>query len=308
MSGVVAASDSHDAGSVREAPWLSHDRRRVNIVRKGPPIWRWRVPIRVRRARLEAYEGAKGDGMPGRDALLVLEYSDHLVLAVADGVTPTDATPRAGSLDGARHAVHFVLRQIIAAGPDTDPHEALRIANDRLLDEFARPGSTLHDRDLPQAAVVIAVIPGRVTTPSSVIVARAGDCNVWMRRGDRWTLKTPMPLLTEDARAALVAWDAANHDAPRQKRIEEEKRILDDSSWNVTPVGRFREPKFERHIVTSEIDAIALVTDGVDMARFGGRPPLDPRKWLPDVEASEPCIGSLGGRRDDVALLHLRLA
>lgn len=287
-------------GLVREAPWLPFDGEKEDVALGGPPIWRWQIPISVRGAALEAYEGARDGAVPNRDAILVVEHRDRVVLAVADGVTPTSRTPWVGSIDGGRFAAHAVLRSVCAVAPRTHPIEALHEANRTILREFGHARG-LRPRDHPQAAVVVAVVPTAPVLVDGVIAARAGDCDLWTRRGARWTCKTPQPMLVDVARELLAAWDEANPGATPDARIQVEERLLTDDSWNVTSVGRFRQPAFERHVASSEVDAVALVTDGVDMRRFGGDPPLEPRAWLP--VPSHPA----GVRADDVALLHLRL-
>lgn len=297
-----------NGGCVREASWLARScgRPRVNVARGGPEILFTRVSMRTRAVVVDSYIGSAGDG-PGRDALLVLEHADRVILAVADGVTPTANTPRVGILDGAQHAAQTVLKHIGGAGQEADIRRPLLTANTVLLKQFGgRISNGSHPRDYPQAAVVAASIPTSRAASDQVAITRAGDCDAWIRAGERWTLKTPTPMLREKSRTALGRWDAAHPRATCAERIQEEMRVLTRSSWNVTPLGRFERPDIEHVTVASGFDAIALVTDGVEMHRFNGDPPVDPRDWLPDVDSSEPYAGPLGRRRDDVALLHLR--
>lgn len=294
---------------VRHACWpaASNGRARVNVAAAGPPIWHSQVMLRASRWTVDCYVGSAND-RSGRDALLAVDHADRVVVAVADGVTPTDRTPSVGELDGAQHAAHTVLTHIAATPVDADVRCPLLTANAALLEQLGGPGHGLHPRDHPQTAVVAASVLVSPDARNEVVIARAGDCEAWTRCGERWTLQTPTPMLRETSRAALRRWDAAHPGATCQERIQEEMRVLTRSSWNVTPLGRFEYPDIERHTVVSDVDAIALVTDGVEMHRFNGDPPDAPRDWLPDAAAPHPCVEASGRRRDDVALVFLRLA
>ncbi len=294
---------------VREASWLDLDRNAVDIAAPGPPIWRWTVPLRTPGLAVEAYHGAFDADRVSRDALLVVEYPHRLILAVADGATPTRRTPRVGDMDGATYAACAVLEQIRAAPPAADLGRVLHAANARLLERFGpqRRGD-LHPRDRPQAAVAVASVglspTGSVT---SVDVARAADCEVWGRRPDGWSLATSTPMIEDAPRHALERWDETNATATYDERIEHEIRLLDDRSrWNLTALGRFDRPKIETMQLEPDLAQLSLVTDGGNLSRFVPRPPDDTRNWLIGLRRRELAVRPRNQQHDDVALLVLR--
>lgn len=297
-------SDPH----LREASWLELDRDAVNIASTGPPIWRWTVPLRRSGLVVEAYRGTFDEHRESQDAVLVMEYPDRLILAVADGATPTHRTPNIGDIDGAQYAAFAVLEQIRAAPPDAHLGRVLHTVNCILLDRFGHGRhADLHPRDRPQAAVVAASI--RLSSEGGldhVQLARAADCEAWVRRRSAWSLETSTPMLTEGPRLALARWDDANPDAPYEERIAHEHGLVGDRSrWNVTALGRFDRAKIESLDVAGELDELVLVTDGADCARFAAAPPSSARGWLAGLRQSEAVHRPHGRRHADVAMLHL---
>lgn len=301
MDGVVAAFEPLDGEHVREASWLDRPRDATDVSVAGPPIWRWRIPLRTPGLRLTAHIGSRAADRRSQDALLAVEYPGCIILAVADGVTPTDQTPTVDGIDGARYAAYTVLHHVAHAPPDADPERVLRTVNALLLDEFGpRVRNDLHPRDRPQTAVTIASV--RLTADGHVArldLARAGDCDLWVCRKSAWTLETPTPLLTNGPRRALRRWDALHPGASVQDRIRVEKRLLDHPSrWNLAALGRFKRPKTETATIEEPVDLIVLTTDGADISLLEDRDQIAARGRMPDLSPDS-------GRRDDVAMLHL---
>lgn len=303
MEGTPAAFEPLDSPHVREASWLMGARESTNVASSGPPIWRWTIPLRRPGIRLRAFLGSSSTDRPTQDALLAIEYPDRLILAVADGVTPTDRTPRIAGVDGAGHAAHTALFHIARAPPDADLARVLTTVNDRLLRDFATiDRADLHPRDRPQTAVVVASVRfAAAGALEAVDAARAADCDLWTRRRSGWTLETPTPLLADGPRQALERWDAANRDAAVQERIHVEKRLLDHPSrWNLAALGRFESPTIESLIIEREVDALVLTSDGADLSRFAPEATMG-------LTAGLPALESTGTRHHDVAMLHLEI-
>lgn len=297
------------APRVREASWLDLDRDAVNVATAGPPIWRWTVPLCAPDLVVEAYHGAFDERHRSRDALLVVEYPERLILAVADGATPTRRTPRVGDLDGAMYAACAVLEQIRAAPPSADPGRVLHVANGWLFERFGpHRRDDLHPRDRPQAAVAVTSV-GLSSDGSvrSLDVARAADCEVWLQTPEGWSPATPTPMLTEAPRRSLEQWDRAHATATYAERIDHEIRILDDRSrWNVTALGRFDRAKIESISLRPEVRQLSLVTDGARLSRFEGGPPDATSVWMQRLRQWERATRSPNQQHDDVAMLVLR--
>lgn len=298
---------------LREASWLHSGRPAgaENITASRPPILRWPVPIEAPGIEVEANLGAFADHVDSQDAILVMEYPDRIVLAVADGVTPTSVTPMVDGGDGAQFAARTVLDHVRRAPPEADLGRVLHDANRLLVSRFGTgPGSGLRPRDRPQAAVVVArIVLSHGHAIERVDVARAADCDVWTRRGRRWSLATPTPMLTPGPREALERWDAAHPDATSDERIEEEIRLLDDRSrWNLTALGRFERPRIESLVIPVGFDEVMLVTDGADIARLGvSPPPPDARRWLVELRELERRHRPHNQPHSDVAMLRLEV-
>lgn len=311
MSGTAASCDASDTRHdrhLREASWLDLPRDRTNIATVGPPIWHWNVATRAPGIEVEAYLGSFDGSRDTQDAILVMEYPDQIILAVADGVTPTDETPTLEGIDGARYAARLVLDHVRAAPPSADLTRVLLTANTGLLERFGPAVmQQLHPRDRPQAAVVVLSL--HVTddgTVRRIDSARAADCEIWVRRGPTWSLQSPRSMLRKGPRALLDDWDAAHPDASHLERIAEEKRILRDrSQWNLTALGRFERPKIDVPEVAQDIDELVLVTDGASLSRFGDVS-SGPHAWMPDLRATEARGRPPGRRHSDVAMVHLR--
>lgn len=309
MGGAAASCEATYGQHLREASWLDLRRDRENVTSSGPPIWRWDVPMRTPGTRVEAYLGPFDRERDSQDALVVMEYPDRIILAVADGVTPTDRTPAVDGVDGARYAASTVLEHVRAAPPSADLRRAFLTANAALLREFgavARP--ELRARDRPQAAAIaLAVEISPDGAVGHVDSARAADCEIWVRTGRGWELQSPCTMLKDGPRALLDKWDTDHPDASYQQRIREEMRILRDrSQWNLTALGRFERPKIDVPAVRGDFDELLVVTDGANLARLGERPSSGPRQWMPDLRASEAESRPPARPHTDVAMLHLR--
>lgn len=311
MSGTAASCDSMHDPHLREASWCDLPRDRENIASVGPPIWRWRVPVQTTGIEVDAYLGSFDSARASQDALLVMEYPDRIILAVADGVTPTDRTPRIEGVDGAQHAARTVLNHVRAAPRSAELRRILLIANGSLLARFGPAvRHDLHPRDRPQAAVVVLALAlaadGRVRQIAS---ARAADCEIWVLRRSTWSLQSPRVMLKEGPRTLLEQWDAAHPDAGYQERIAEEMRILRDrSQWNLTALGRFERPKIESPPISDDFDELVLVTDGAQVARVASGPLSEPPDWMAELRRSEARHRPPGHGHSDVAMLHLRRA
>jgi hypothetical protein len=307
MGGTAASCDSTHDPHLREASWLDLPRDRENIASVGPPIWRWKVPLTSAGVEISAYLGSYDGERDTQDALLVMEYPDRIILAVADGVTPTDTTPAIEDTDGARHAAHVVLDHVRAAPPSAGLTRVLLTANGSLFERFGPIARRdLHPRDRPQAAAVVLAL--RLSGDGMVRIdsARAADCEIWVRRGVSWSLQSPRSMLKEGPRTLLARWDAAHPDASYQERIAEEMRILRDrSQWNLTALGRFERPKIDSPRISDDVDELVLVTDGANVARFASGPMSEPRDWMAELRRAEASARPPGRRHNDVAMLHL---
>ena len=309
MGGVAASCDSRHDPHLREASWLDLPRAGTNVAAVGPPVWSWRIPLARPELGITGYLGSFDEGRATQDALLAMEYPERIILAVADGVTPTDRTPVVGGTDGARYAAHVVLEHVLAAPSTADLTRVLQTANTTLFERFGPMARhDLHPRDRPQAAtVVLAVDLTRAGTVAGVACARAADCEVWIRRGDVWSAQSPRSMLKDDTRTLLAQWDAANREATYQERIAEEMRILRDrSQWNLTALGRFERPKIDAPEIAGDFDELALVTDGARLAGFASGPTSEPHEWMAQLRRSEARVRPPARRHADVAMLHLR--
>lgn len=310
MGGVAASRGSRHDQHLREATWLDLPRDRANVARIEPPIWHWQVPLARPGVEVEAYLGSFDADRVTQDALLVMEYPDRLILAVADGVTPTSATPTVGDTDGARHAARVVLEHVRAAPPSADLTRVLRTANGSLFERFGPAvRSDLHPRDRPQAAaVVLALVLSGDGTVRRIDSARAADCEIWVRGGGAWSHQSPRVMLKEGPRTLLEQWDEAHPSATYQERIAEEMRVLRDrSQWNLTALGRFERPKVDVPLATDDFDELVLVTDGANVASAASGLVSEPRDWMAGLRRSEADVRPPGRRHSDVGMLHLRV-
>jgi len=309
MGGTAASCDSKHDPHVREASWLDLPRQRENVALVEPPIWRWRVPIARAGVEIDAYLGSFNADRATQDALLVMEYPDRIILGVADGVTPTYATPTIGDTDGARYAAHVVLDHVRAAPPSAHLTRILRTANGTLFERFGPNGRRdLHQRDRPQAAaVVLALGLDDDGTVRQIDSARAADCEIWVRRHAVWSLQSPRVMLKEGPRELLEQWDASHPDATYQDRIAEEMRILRDrSQWNLTALGRFERPKVDAPRISGDLDELVLATDGANVATVASGLLSGPHDWMAMLRMVETHARPAGRRHSDVAMLHLR--
>lgn len=308
MGGVAASCEEVHDPHLREASWLDLPRDRENVASVGPPIWRWKVPLTGPAVDIDAYLGSFHEERATQDALLVMEYPDRLIVAVADGVTPTDTTPAIEDTDGARHAAHVVLDHVRAAPPNAELRRVLLTANGSLLERFGPVARRdLHPRDRPQAAAVVVSLGLSDRGVGRIDSARAADCEIWVRRGASWSLQSPLVMLKEGPRMLLARWDAAHPDATYQERIAEEMRVLRDrSQWNLTALGRFERPKIDSPSISDHFDELVLVTDGANIARFASGPMSEPRDWMAELRRSEQRVRPPGRRHSDVAMVHVR--
>lgn len=309
MSGAAASCDSVHDPHLRAASWLQVPDDRVDVADGEPPIWRWPVPLEAGGIEITAYLGSFDNTREPQDALLVLEHPRRIVLAVADGVTPTERTPEVGNIDGAQFAARTVLEHVRGAPRSWPLGDVFRTANDALLRRFGPvSGRVLHERDRPQTAALAVALGLPAGGGVDVLdAARAADCEVWERHGGTWSQRSEVPLLKRGARVRLQRWDTQYPDASHQLRIVEENRFLwDRSQWNLTALGRFERPKVDAPDIDPGFDELVLVTDGADVGRYGAAPPFDPCDWLAQLRAFERRGRPPGRRHSDVAMLHLR--
>lgn len=306
LCGVDARADRPVGRAVREASWRRSDRRLTTATCGSTDIFRWDVCLQAPMLQLEAYLGGRSREEPSRDALLVTEHANGVLLAVADGVTPTTRTPRREDMCGSMHAAWSVLDELACADVDADLEEVLKAANARLDRECSRATMpVLDDRDRPQAAAVAAMIGlDRAGVPNALDIVHAADCAAWVRRGRRWSLVTTTPKLRSDTQAAVDEWLRCNPRAPLAERLAMERRTITTSDcWHVTALGRYDTPKLRRHRLSGPVDAVVVLSDGVAMHHFGDSPPLEPQEWLHGGTHR----GESAADRDDVAMLHLRV-
>jgi hypothetical protein len=308
MGGMAASCYSTHDPHLREASWLDLPRDRENIAPVGPPIWRWNVPLTGARVEIDAYLGSFDEERATRDALLVMEYPDRHIVAVADGVTPTDTTPAIDDTDGARHAAHVVLDHVRAAPPSADLTRVLLTANGSLFERFGPIARRdLRPRDRPQAAAIVLALRLSDACVVRIDSARAADCEIWVRRGVSWSLQSPRVMLKDGPRTLLAQWDAEHPHATYQERIAEEMSILGDrSQWNLTALGRFERPKIDSPSISDSFDELVLVTDGANVARFASGPMSEPRDWMAELRRAEAGARPPARRHSDVAMLHVR--
>ncbi|HEX6257325.1 MAG TPA: hypothetical protein VFZ70_16070 [Euzebyales bacterium] len=308
MGGFAASCDPSSV-HVREASWLARVRRLRNIASSGPPILQWDVPMRSSGVQVRAYQGSHAPDRPTQDEVLVLEYPNRIILAVADGVTPTDVTPGAQGLDGARYAARRVLSHLCAAPPSRDPAFVFHAVNRSLFEEFdhhIRDG--FHGRDRPQAAAVALSLEvaddGMITRTNSALAA---DCDIAVRYGKEWSRVRTERMLHEGVEAQLARWDIENPAATYQDRIAEEKLILRDrSQWRRTALGRFDRAALGEPPVPPDFDEVLLATDGADLSSSRHVLPADPRTLMEELRTREAAERPPGRRHSDVALVHLR--
>jgi hypothetical protein len=308
MGGFAASCDPSSV-HVREASWLALVRERQNIASSGPPILQWDVPMRSSGVHVRAYQGSHDEDRPTQDELLVLEYPNRIILAVADGVTPTESTPGAAGLDGARYAARRVLTHLCAAPPSRDPAFVFHAVNRSLFDEFDHHiRGRLHGRDRPQAAAVALSLEiaddGVITRADSALAA---DCDIAVRCGDEWSRIPTRPMLHASVEEQLARWDIEHPTATHRDRIAEEKLILRDrSQWRRTALGRFDLAALEQPSVPSDFDEVLLATDGARLSSYGHVLPDDPTTLIQALRAREAAERPPGRGHSDVALLHLR--
>jgi hypothetical protein len=296
---------------VMRASWItSNDAERVRDDGVSPPLWYQRVPISVPGFTIDAWWGPGSRNRVAQDAWIVSEFDGGVVLAVADGCTPTERTPPVAG-DGALFAATTVLGHLARNSRQAEPHQLLKAANRLLLDRFGpsmRPD--LGSRDRPQAAVAVAVIRWTSTGEVAVVdAALAADCDVWVRRGGSWSRHAVPDMFAPEARAAIESWDAANRNAPLSARFMAERRIIDDPvAWACTAVGRFDEPKFEPLHLDPSFDELVIATDGADIPMLYGLGMRRAHQWPRLSRMLGRFIRRRRGRRlDDVALLRLAL-
>lgn len=307
--GATVPVDVSSMGGLREASWLDLPRRMTNIAPTGPRILRWQVAMSVTHLWIDAYVGTAGRHTLSEDALVVLEEHDSVVLAVADGVTPSPNTPAVAGMNGARHAAVTVLDHVSRHAGNRDLTWAFEQANKDLIDRFgphARPD--LHRRDRPQAAAVAVRL--RIGTHGQVAgadVLRAADCDVWVREGTRWSLVTTTPMFRERTRRAIDEWAAAHPNASFAERLDMERSVITGREcWNLTALGRFDIPKLRRRTIDGGFDELVLVTDGPQVRRAVAGGMSEPSQWLTTLRSWEQDNRPQYKRHDDVAMLHVR--
>jgi hypothetical protein len=258
---------------------------------------------------VEAWAGAGSSDHATRDLLLVVEHESALTLAVADGCTPTDRTQPIGR-DGARYAASTVLGELVRLPPECELKTALRRANIRLLRRFGRATAPhLDARDRPQCAAAAVTVTWTHKGYVTLSLARAGDCEVWVRREGSWVCLTSQDMFAWDARTKLRRWDALNPQASNAERFAWEREVVGDiANWNVTAVGRFPRPKFESSMTTRPFEELVLVTDGAragDLIKAGVNAA---RAWPGGGRSWTGAKRSARRHHDDVAMLHVRWA
>lgn len=285
-------------------------RKNVNRRLDSPAIWRWRLTSATPGVSLDAYLGSYDKLADSQDAFLVLASPNKVVLAVADGVTPTERTPGVGPLDGAQFAARCVLGHIAANLESGDMASAFADVNAELHGVPIPCSSNRDARDRPQVAtVVVEVLLNPDQSVMDVRVARAADCDVWVRRGSEWTLATGTPMLKKGPRRKLARWDEQFPRATYHDRLREEARLElnDPNKWNTAALGRFPLPLYETLSINSSFDELLLVTDGARMHHWdmGVRSSLD--EWFAKLRDWEKNNLPSHRQHSDVAALRFRM-
>lgn len=159
-------------------------------------------------------------------------------------------------------------------------------------------------------AVAVAVIrwttAGDVTT---VDLALAADCDVWVRRGRHWSRHDVQDMFAPEGRAAIEFWDAANRHAPLRARFLAEREIIDDPvAWLCTAIGRFDEPKFKPLRLDPCFDELVIATDGADIPLLQGLGMCRLEQWARLSRVVGRFARRRGGRRfDDVAVVRMEV-
>lgn len=303
----------------------------------APGIQQWSVQLSAPDLELDAYLGSYTIEAGSQDALVAIERSDELILAVADGVTPTQETPRvtaadvgaagddpewADGFDGAEFAARRALQEVLADGGETPPQHVLRCANTAIREETAALRHGLRPRDLPQAAVALARAERNPFDGSWVLrLARAADCDVWVRGQcdyshiraakpfpDGWVRITDWPMLLAATRKAMSDWDQSSHDATCEQRLERERRLgLDErTKWHTTALGRFQHVSLQATTVRGHLTDIVVATDGARLPECDWEH-YDPDKWVTVLRDWELRHLPPNRQHSDVGMLWLRL-
>lgn len=269
---------------------------------------RWESGAGLLGVQVTAYLGCSSEDVETQDALVAFEGNDRLVLAVADGVTPTSDTPWVDDCNGARFAALHVLQHVCDASAFDSLETAFYTANAGLFSRFGGLSSSSGARDLPQAAAAaldIRFLPGGALESASAV--QAADCDVWWRTGSRWIQGCQRQMLVGEARAWLALWDLRNPTASCWERVREETRWLNDIEyWNMTALGRFAQPKLQTFDVPAPVEELALVTDGVQFANFVERDGHDLDGWMRQLRTWERVRTCDAPRHSDAALLRVR--
>lgn len=310
MLETAATHDLDGARTLREASWLVRERDQRALTSSAPPIWRWRVPLRHPALELTAFVGPFVTGRTvedAQDALIAVEHAEGVVLGVADGVTPTDATPTIDGVDGGTYAARCVMSHVGAVSSARELSEALTSANGYLFDRFrVTAGRAVDPRDRPQAAALAVYVAVSSDGRLGLSAVRAADCDLWIRQHGVWKLASPVPALKPSVRRHLDAWEAANPGASYRQRIAAERPIVyDRSQWNTTALGRFEHAVIQLLETFEPVDEVALVTDGAKLERFADGVPENPFTWLESLRPFEETRPG-GHRHSDVAMLHVR--
>jgi hypothetical protein len=187
-------------------------------------------------------------GSVSEDQAFAAVREHGLRLGVADGVTPSARTPARAGVTGALWAATVVRAAMHAAAP---LESCARAANAELHDP------ALAGRDQTQASLVAADVGERGAT-----VLRAGDCEAWVREGERWRELFTEPMLAPAALAELLAWLRANPGAGHDETVDRERELLAaPEAWNCTPVGRFAAGRWQVAELET-FDELVLASDG----------------------------------------------
>lgn len=187
------------------------------------------------------------------DGWAVIPFADRVRIVCADGATPSSRTrPRAG-ISAARWATGVCIS---ALHGNALAYECLWAAQEEIQGYPVDPSR--HWRTYPRAALATVDIwpDGRV------LAVRAGDCDVWQRKGDEWTPVLAGPMLTSQAQQLL---DQAPGHQQFSASMEYEDLILSDANnWACHPIGAFEDPTWEQTQLPVFKELI-LHSDGVPM-------------------------------------------
>lgn len=217
-----------------------------------------------------------------------------LRVAVMDGVTTTQGTPGAGVVNGAVLATAILRAQL--RNVEQPLEVCVNAANTFLYEKFKH----LPGRDRPQVALVACDV-----SSGGLELLQAGDCSAWSKQDLTWQELFTSTLLIPEAQARHQLAVKATYSGDKARALLGEAELYNEvANWNTTPIGLFKELKFNTLKVT-KWEQVVLATDG---ALLNEAACTDIDSWLEGLEEYEVAYAKEARRhklRDDVALIEL---